>query len=607
MAYTYNADGKRANITYPNYQAFAYTYTGRNQLKTVGPWATYTYDQNSYTGDLTTRTLNNGNSGTQSTYLYDALDRVTWITHSLTGRTPGFNYGYDNVSVGNRKYIRRTGTTLGDKGDVFSYDLADQVSGVQLNVTSPQSTPSPPRSIFYDANGNRTTYAINNLNQYTSRNSNNATYNANGDITITPDPAGSRSTYDYDAQNRVLRASKGSTTMYLAYDGLNRQVSRMVGGVTTYNVWDGWDLIEEYQSNGTVTAKYVYGPSGLIKELVNNRYYYQDGSRSTSHIADSNGNLLEWYRYDLQGTPIFYDAGDHQLSASALGVRRLFTAQQWYGEVGLYDLRNRFYSPDIGRFLQPDPIGFRGDRTNLYRYCRNNPVTRWDPFGLETTHPPIQPGGQDYPPQTVWAPPLPGFPIHDTGFLPGDIGGWPGIPFAPDVELIRGKEGLELHIPDREPESPSVQHPLPSSVASQNPLAPADPYAAPNSSPATSSSFVILPNLPAFAPLPWRLAGIAIAYPSAHEVRIQGHHFFPGSVNSSPRHRWASRTLTREVGPTITRDLGILNEAQGFIFQDIPNLGSRLRGETAWAFDLRDLIDNEIGIRQAEFGDWFDE
>ncbi len=45
--------------------------------------------------------------------------------------------------------------------------------------------------------------------------------------------------------------------------------------------------------------------------------------------------------------------------------------------------RNRFYSPDIGRFLQPDPIGFRGDRTNLYRYCGNNPVIRKDPFGLQ--------------------------------------------------------------------------------------------------------------------------------------------------------------------------------------------------------------------------------
>ena len=80
---------------------------------------------------------------------------------------------------------------------------------------------------------------------------------------------------------------------------------------------------------------------------------------------------------------IFYDANDNQLSASNHFVRHLFTGQQWYAELGLYDLRNRFYSPDIGRFLQPDPIGFRGDRSNLYRYCGNNPVRRRDPFGLQ--------------------------------------------------------------------------------------------------------------------------------------------------------------------------------------------------------------------------------
>src|SRR5207247_11445412 len=139
------------------------------------------------------------------------------------------------------------------------------------------------------------------------------------------------------------------------------------------------NLIEKYQTRGTVTAKYVYGTGGLIKELTTNRYYYQDGSGSTSHLADSNGNLLEWYRYDLQGTPIFYNFADTQQSASAYGVRHLFTGQQWYSDVGLYDLRNRFYSPDLGRFLQPDPIGFDGDATNLYRYCGNNPVVQGDP------------------------------------------------------------------------------------------------------------------------------------------------------------------------------------------------------------------------------------
>ena len=267
----------------------------------MGPWATYTYDENGYTGDLTTRTLNNT---TQSTYNYDPLDRVTWITHGLTSGARGFNYGYDDVSVGNRKYVRRTGTTLGDKGDVFSYDLGDQTMGVGLNVTSPQSTPSPARSIFYDANGNRTTfhpygptdtYVTNNLSQYTSRNSNNAAYNANGDITITPDPQGTRSSYDYDAQNRLLSAGKGNVTMYFTYDGLNRQVSRKIGanGTPIYSVWDGWDLIEEYQSGGTVTGNMYI--RGIDQGTGQHRYYYQDGS-GTSHLADGSGNLKEWYR-----------------------------------------------------------------------------------------------------------------------------------------------------------------------------------------------------------------------------------------------------------------------------------------------------------------------
>jgi uncharacterized protein RhaS with RHS repeats len=51
-------------------------------------------------------------------------------------------------------------------------------------------------------------------------------------------------------------------------------------------------------------------------------------------------------------------------------------------ELGLYDLRNRFMSPEMGRFLQPDPIGFKGDASNLYRYCHNDPEDFTDPMGL---------------------------------------------------------------------------------------------------------------------------------------------------------------------------------------------------------------------------------
>jgi hypothetical protein len=38
----------------------------------------------------------------------------------------------------------------------------------------------------------------------------------------------------------------------------------------------------------------------------------------------------------------------------------------------------------MGVFLQPDPIGFKGDAANIYRFCGNNAVNRADPLGLES-------------------------------------------------------------------------------------------------------------------------------------------------------------------------------------------------------------------------------
>jgi uncharacterized protein RhaS with RHS repeats len=40
-------------------------------------------------------------------------------------------------------------------------------------------------------------------------------------------------------------------------------------------------------------------------------------------------------------------------------------------------------SSELGRCLQPDPIGFKGDGSNLYRYCGNDSVNKSDPLGLE--------------------------------------------------------------------------------------------------------------------------------------------------------------------------------------------------------------------------------
>jgi RHS repeat-associated protein len=104
---------------------------------------------------------------------------------------------------------------------------------------------------------------------------------------------------------------------------------------------------------------------------------------STSHIASSAGSLVESYQYDVYGKPQFFDSTSQPLNSSTYGVKDLFTGQRWHSELGLYDDRNRFMSPDLGRFLQPDPIGFKGDASNLYRYCGNDWANRSDPMGLE--------------------------------------------------------------------------------------------------------------------------------------------------------------------------------------------------------------------------------
>jgi len=50
---------------------------------------------------------------------------------------------------------------------------------------------------------------------------------------------------------------------------------------------------------------------------------------------------------------------------------------------GLYYYRARMYSPTLGRFMQPDPIGYQGG-VHLYAYVGNDPLNLTDPLGLWT-------------------------------------------------------------------------------------------------------------------------------------------------------------------------------------------------------------------------------
>jgi RHS repeat-associated protein len=161
------------------------------------------------------------------------------------------------------------------------------------------------------------------------------------------------------------------------YDFSGRRVSKTTGGVATAYAYDGDQVIAEYQGD-TLVRKFIYG-SGIdepicmiISEGI--YYYHFDGLGSVIALSDEAGDIAERYSYDVYGEPN---------RTSDIGNPYLFTGRGYDVETGNYYYRARYYRPQIGRFLQADPIGYTCG-LNLYSYCGNTPIICSDPYGLLT-------------------------------------------------------------------------------------------------------------------------------------------------------------------------------------------------------------------------------
>ena len=365
VAYEYDALGRRTKLIYPDSSFVTYKYDALSRLTDIiddtnTVLAHYDYDA------LSGRVEATFANGSSTSYEYDLASRLIGLDNDGNSWSLTFDYTYDNV--GNRLSMTIDSTDIHN----YWYDNIYQLTDVQYpDINSV--------SYNYDALGNRTNvvnggttiYVSNNLNQYASIGGVSLTYDDNGNLTY--DGATS---YTYDSENRLIESNAPDVNVIYGYDPFGRRISKTVDAVTTTYIYDADQVIAEYDANNVLVRKYVYGlgiDEPIAMATADETYYYTfDGLGSVIALADSNGDLVETYPYDVFGQP---------RTTSGIGNPYLFTSRR-HDESGLYYYRARYYNPHIGCFLQPDPAGYAVG-LNLYTYCGNNPVNWTDPYGLD--------------------------------------------------------------------------------------------------------------------------------------------------------------------------------------------------------------------------------
>jgi RHS repeat-associated protein len=287
----------------------------------------------------------------------------------------------------------------------------------------------------------------------------------NGQLTRLASAAGEGRSFAWDELGQLVRVEHddGAQTRF-GYDAFGRRTwkdHRAGDGAAsqTRYFWSGDDLLAD-ERGGRMTEYAMWGAvaqviweDGQIRHVVNS----QQGVPQA--LLDGDGQTVWLGRFDEWGRLIAEEG-------SARCDLRL-PGQIFDSETGLHYNRYRYYMPEAGQFISPDPIGFQGG-PHAYRYAPN--TTTWtDPLGLV-----CRPAGQH---QTVLARDLSGGrhaadrplqdvigqagqragPGHPRAGLPVPIGRW-ASPQAAEAAAARTCPALARQVVALDPGEGSVVH-----------------------------------------------------------------------------------------------------------------------------------------------------
>jgi RHS repeat-associated protein len=330
------------------------------------------------------------NTGFSLTRAYEPnRNLITSITNSFGG-TQLHRFDCTNDEIGRR--TKRTDYDLSVVlSNLFAYNVRSELEEASMGTNS--------YSYRYDPIGNRRTatnnaealaYAANALNQY-SQISNQTSqvspvFDLDGNMTGYKDW-----TFIWDAENRLVLASNATTVVSNSYDYMSRRVAKVVNGQAIVFTYQGWAMIREV--SGTTSNSYVYGldlsgtaqGAGTIGGIlsasfggttsVSSAFYCYDANGNVTDLVGTNGEFLAQYQYDPYGNTI-------SKSGALADVNPFrFSTKYLDAETGLYYYGYRFYNPEVGRWVNRDPLTEKGHKVSL-----GNKRPNFKMFNLKNDH-----------------------------------------------------------------------------------------------------------------------------------------------------------------------------------------------------------------------------
>ncbi|MER5312847.1 RHS repeat-associated core domain-containing protein [Streptomyces sp. NPDC002773] len=209
--------------------------------------------------------------------------------------------------------------------------------------------------------------------------------------------------FQWDAEDRLtqVQTPEGDRWRYL-YDALGRRLAKQrldqdaeqVKQTTTFR-WDGAQLAEQQGDDATLVWDYA-GPrplsqremkAGSTQQEINRRFFaiVTDLVGSPTELVSADGSLAWRARSTAWGSTQW-----NKNSTAYTPLR--YPGQYFDPETGLHYNFNRYYDPEVGRYLSPDPLGI-APSINHYAYVAN-PFVLADPLGLAACEPDPTWGGQ---------------------------------------------------------------------------------------------------------------------------------------------------------------------------------------------------------------------